>query len=314
MDSVAQFCVGIDASKKRLDVCIYPSKKAFGISNDAEGIDKLIRKICKKNVSQIVLEATGGYESLACKMLSSKGYKVWRVDPKRVKAFIASKGIHAKTDKIDAEMIALFASQNTRNYERTEPTDEEEKLRSLNKRRADLITINTEEKNRLKSPSELYCKEDIREHIDYIKNKIKLLDQQIADLIHQNDHWRELNAIVSSAPGIGAVTSAALIADMKELGKVNDKEISALAGLAPFIQQSGISKGFAKIKGGRWYVRSVLYMATVTAVRCNSTLKEFYERLRKRGKMFKVAIVAAMRKLLVILNAMVKSGEHWKMA
>lgn len=312
MNKQTRIYIGVDVSKDFLDIHLHPLNKSFRIPNDTQSVrNKLIRKLSKYDVAQIVFEASGGYEAALFKELSKKGYQPWRVEPKRIKAFIVSEGIHVKTDKIDAKMIGLFASQKSPKYEKPILTDDEERLMALTKRRADLVRMIVREKNRLQNPVQVHCKDRINKHINFLEAEVLAIEKMISELV-SNDEKRNAKArLITSVPGLGKITAAVLIGELPELGKIGSKQIAALVGVAPFIQQSGLSKGTASIKGGRKLVRSALYMAAVVGMIHNPVLRNFYRRLRNAGKSFKVAITAVMRKLLVILNVMIKNEEAW---
>ncbi len=314
MDNIAQVFVGIDISKDILDVHINETGEAYRITNDVEGIKKLIRKLSKYDVTQVAYESTGGYEYHLSKALRDGGYSTWQVDPRRIRAFIISEGIRAKTDKIDASMIALFASQKKSKYIKAALSEEEELLVALTKRRTVMVRMLATEKVRMKHPSRVYCQDRIQSLVEILEAEVKDIAAEIEKLIKRDMEWSAKKAIITSVPGMGDVCSAVLISSLPELGALNGKEISALIGVAPYIQQSGSSKGIATIRGGRELIRNALYMASITAIRFNPKIKEFYERLRKTNKCFKVAIVAVMRKIIVILNAMLRHNEKWRSA
>ena len=305
--------VGVDIAKDVHDVYLYPIGLAFRITNDDKGLKKLKKKLSHYDVKRVVYEASGGYEHLLAKTLEDC-HELWQVNPIRVRSFIESKGIHVKTDAIDAEMIALFGAQMEPTYSRIRLSDKHELLNDLSRRRNSLVSSLVKEKNRLKHPKQVNTKESIIRHIEFLEPEIERIDDEIGKLIKDNKDWSEIKAILDSVPGVGKVTSGLLIGSMPELGKVNEKAAAAIVGVAPFIRQSGSSRGTAAIKGGRSHIRTVLYMASVVAIRYNEKLKKFYERLKKEGKCFKVAIVAVMRKLIVMLNAMVASGKKWNAA
>jgi transposase len=311
MNTIAQIYVGVDVAKNFLDIYLQPVGKAFRVTNDAHGIRKLIKELSKYTVEQIVCEASGGYEQLMFKKLRDKNHNVWLVDPKRIRAFIISEGINAKTDKIDAQMIALFASQKQLKYKPIVPSPEEEHLSALANRRDDLVKMIVKEKNRLGHPQYTHCKAIVAEHIEFMERQVKRLDAAIKQLINNNDDLNNKAKIIESVPGMGKVSTSMLLAQLPELGAIDDKQVASIIGVAPFIRQSGNSKGTAAIKGGRSSLRSVIYMAANVAIRYNPVLKAFYERLRKAGKKFKVALIAVMRKLITILNTMVKKNEQW---
>ena len=312
MNNIPQIFVGIDIAKDFLDVHLHPLNKAFRITNDKQGIRKLVKTLSKHEVQQVVFESSGGYGHLLYKELLAKDYIVWRVDPKRIKGFIVSEGVNAKTDQIDAKMIAQFAAHKQSKYIKIELTANEERIRALVKTRTDFVEIITKENNRAKHPAQIHCKDRINKHILFMKNEVKDIDQEIEQLINNDAVLKLKAAIIKSIPGFGNVTAAAFIALLPELGQLNHKKISALVGVAPFTQQSGASKGTAIIKGGRAPLRRTLYMAMLSAIRFNPKIKAYYQRLRKNGKKPKVALVAAMHKLVIVLNAMMKSGELWQ--
>ncbi len=311
MNNIPQIFVGIDIAKDFLDIHLHPLNKAFRITNNKQGIRKLLKMFSKYEVQQVVFESSGGYGHFLYKELLAKDYTVWRVEPKRIKAFIVSEGVNAKTDQIDAKMIALFASQKKLKYRKVELRDNEVQIRVLVKRRNDLSEMITKETNRVKHPAQISSKKRINKHILFMKDDVKHIDQDIEQLINNDEALKLKAAIIKSIPGFGSVSVATLIALLPELGLVDYKKISALVGVAPFIQQSGASKGIAFIKGGRSALRKALHMPTLVAIRYNPVIKAFYDRLRKNGKNHKVALTAAMHKLVIIVNAMMKSGELW---
>ena len=307
---ISPIYVGVDVSKDFLDVYLHPLGKELRIPNTQEGLNKLIKVLANYDVRQIVCESSGGYEYLMLQKLAD--YKIWQVQPKRIRSFIISEGIKAKTDKIDARMIALFASQKQPAYQSIDSSKDQEKLAAWVKRRMDLVYDMTCENNKLRHPQEVHCKEFIAQHISFLENQIKTIENEINKLIKANKVLQNEAEIIESVPGVGKITAATLLAEVPELGKIGNKQIAALVGVAPFIKQSGMSKGTATISGGRNQVRSVLYMASLAAIRFNPPLKLFYDRLRKAGKRPKVALVAVMRKLLVILNTMICNNQLWK--
>jgi transposase len=314
MNTITKNFVGVDVSKSWLDVHIHPKKQTMRIDNTQAGIDKLLQIFPHNNITQIVCESSGGYENLLINICSNAGYKVWRVDPKRIKAFIASEGVKAKTDKIDAKMIALFASQKETSYTQSQRSDTDEKARALVRRKADLTEMAAIEKRRLKGPTGQFCKDQIEYLISIINEEIESLETEIHGLIAQNAELSAKNDILQSIPGIGKSTAAALIADMPELGTIDNKKIAALLGVVPYTKQSGTYKGCETIYGGRPAPRKALYMAALCATRYNEPMKFFYNRLREKGKKPKVAVVAVMNKLIVTINAMLRKNEKWSPA
>ena len=314
MTILSHIDIGVDVSKQHLDFYLHQEKKAFHVPNTIEGLKKFISSLAQYNIRQVVCESTGGYEHLMYKMLQSLGYKVWRVEPKRIKAFIASEGVKAKTDKIDAKMIALFASQKECAYESFQRSDDNEKLRSLVSLRTSMTTYAAEIKTQLQQVVDPDCVKYLNKNLCALEKQIKKISEQIDALINDNDEFKNIEEIVTSIPGVGKGNAETFIALLPELGKVNNKEAAALVGVAPYIRQSGNLQGQAKISGGRAALRSIIYMAAVSAIRCNTRLAVFYKRLIDAGKKFKVAIVAVMRKLVVYMNTLVRKGELWNLA
>jgi transposase len=310
MTSADELFVGIDVGKKKDDVYVHGLANESQFHNDAEGIRELVDSMRQLSPTLIVAEATGGYERLMVAHLSAAGLPIAVVNPTRVRRFAESLGQLAKTDKIDARMIAHFASV-VRPPVRTLKSEEEEYLGELLDRRRQIIAMQTAEKNRLHT-SRGRIRDDIQEHVDWLTSKQRELDKEIAHLIRSNQEWSEKEALLRSVPGVGPVTAATLLADLPELGTLNRQKIAALAGVAPFNKDSGSKRGRRRIFGGRSAVRRTLYMAALSCTRFNPVIKRFYDSLIKRGKEKKVALTACMRKLLVILNAMVRKQEVWR--
>ena len=311
MKKLAKISVGVDVSKDFLDVYLYPVKKSLKIGNSTQGLLTLLETLSYYDVKMVVCESSGGYECFLINTLREANYKIWQVDPKMIKGFIVSEGIKAKTDAIDAKMIALFAWEKNRNYEAEIPTTESLKLKELVIRKAELKHMITMEKLRLSNPMKNYTKASMKRLIAFMEKEIQKLEKQIDEMIDNNDHWKTKKQIMESVPGVGKATSSSLIAELPELGKIESKQITALIGLAPYVKQSGKYRGVAKIRDGRPAPRKAIYMAALTASRKNPVFKKFYDKLRENGKKPKVAIVAVMRKMIVTINAMVKRGEMW---
>lgn len=307
-ESLPQIFVGVDVSKKTLNVHIHPFKKAFTVPNSKVGINRMKRELEGYSVGQIVCEATGGYETLLATELNN----VWVVEPKRIKAFIMSESVNAKTDDIDARMIAHFAAQKKPKHTLQPRSKEVEVVRALNQRRSDILEMINKESNRIQHPSQIHCKKELKKHISFLDKALIKIDCEIECLIKNNASLAKKAAIIQSVPGVGKVTAATLIGYLPELGTINDKEIAALVGVAPFDKQSGSFKGKSIIKGGRPEIRNVIYMAAVSAKKFNDPMKIFYERLIAAGKKPKVALVAIMRKLIIVLNAMIKKEQSWQ--
>jgi transposase len=311
---VSKIFVGVDISKDFLDIHLYPLEKNFRMNNSQKGISNFVSMLGNHEVFQIACESSGGYEYLMLEELTKNNYKVWQINPRRVRAFITSEGIKAKTDKIDARMIALFASQKQPSYEQVNRPETEARLKALVRCRADFVKEIVRENNKVQHPQQVHCKEIISKHITFMEEQIRELEKEIDKLMEIDGDLKNKAKFIRSIPGLGRITAYTLIAEVPELGKVGNKRIAALLGVAPFIKQSGKSKGTAAISGGRSEVRRVIYMAAVAASRYNPVFKLFYKKLCDKGKKPKVALVAIMRKLIVTLNVMVKNEKEWKFA
>jgi transposase len=311
MATLSYVDVGVDISKHHLDFYLHQVKKAFRISNSAEGIHQLKNVLMQYTIGQIVCESTGGYETLLCNTMQQSNYKMWCVEPKRIKAFITSEGIKAKTDKIDAKMIALFASQKQCAYEQIQISEDNKKLKNLVAVKAIMTenasVLKTQLKQFFDKDSSAYLKRQLRS----LEKDIEKISNQINMLIKSNQEFENKAEIMTSIPGIGKTTAATFLAFLPEMGKVNNKAAAALVGVAPYVKQSGCYKGKARISGGRSQLRKVLYMAALSAIMHNPKLKVFYKRLIDDGKAHKVAMVAVMRKLVTYMNTLVKKGEKW---
>jgi len=302
--------VGVDVGKSWLDVNEYGRDDELRFNNDRNGWTKLIEWLKERQVDMVTFEATGGYETQAVNSLLAAGITVAVVNPTRVRNFARSLGILAKTDKIDARVIAHFASVTHPNP-RARKTEEEEHLTACVERRRQLIIMLTAEKNRLSTcPTNMLA--NIQEHIAYLEERIQQLEENIHEEITRDPDRQRRSEQIESVPGIGPITASTLIAELPELGTLNRQEIAALAGVAPFNKDSGKKRGRRKTTGGRAGVRRVLYMATLSATKHNPVIRPFYQSLQARGKEKKVALVACMRKLLVIVNAMLRKDQHWE--
>lgn len=301
--------VGIDVSKARLDGCVWPAQQSFAAANDAEDIEKLVGALLEKNPTLVVLEATGGLETPLATAACAAGLPVAVVNPRQVRDFAKAVGLLAKTDALDAAVIARFAA-TIKPVPRALRDEHTEALASLVARRRQLVLMRTQEKNRL-GTAKGKPRDGIKEHIQWLEARIDQLDIDLTAMLRQSAAWRVKEDLLKSVPGIGPVACATLLSLMPELGKLNRAEIAALAGVAPFNRDSGKYRGKRMIWGGRAEVRSVLYMATLAAIRFNKTICAFHAQLKARGKPAKVAIVACMRKLLTILNVMLKNNQPW---
>jgi transposase len=302
--------VGVDVSKDSLDVAIGPGKEIITFTNDQKGVDTLIKKLSRICPELIVLESTGGYERLATSSLVEAKLPVVIVNPRQVRDFAKSAGILAKTDAIDARVITRFAAAVKPDIRQLKDRETSE-LTALVTRRRQIVEMIVAENNRLKLANKRNEK-DIKDHIRWLEKRIDKIESDIGKMIKNSPIWRCKDDILQSVPGIGPTTSAILICDLPELGVLSQKKIAMLAGLAPLNCDSGKFKGRRRIWGGRAAVRSGLYMATLAAIRCNPAIKGFYQRLIAAGKCHKVAATACMRKLLIIVNAMLRDQTLWE--
>lgn len=305
-----EYFVGIDVSKDTLDVCVYPTQEPFRVPNSAQGLDELIKRLKPIEPRLIVCEATGGYETLTVSSLAAAGLPVVVVNPRQIRDFAKSIGRLAKTDAIDAGVIARFASA-VRPELRPLKDSASQELTGLVTRRRQIVEMIVAETNRLQAATRRN-RRDIQTHIGWLQKRLKQLDDEIKRDIKNGPLWRTTDQILQSTPGVGPATSAMLISCVPELGQLDRKKIACLIGVAPLNRDSGRYKGRRTIWGGRGQVRSVLYMSALSAIQYNPVIREFYQRLTEAGKCFKVAIVACMRKLLIILNAMVRNQTKWR--
>lgn len=308
----AEIWVGIDVNKTQLDVAVEPTGTTWSAGNDEDGIAKTVARLQQLPPRLVVVESTGGLERSLLRALDAAGVVFALINPQRAREFARSKGLLAKTDKIDAHLLALFG-QAIRPAPTCLPSEQEQLLSALIDRRRQLVDIRTAEGNRLSSAHPA-VRSSLEQHLQELNEKIDELKQQIEQLVDTQAEFQQKDQILQSVPGVGPLTSAILISDLPELGQLNRKQAAALVGVAPFNNDSGHHRGKRRVKGGRAGVRKMLYMATITATKHNPVIKEFYNRLLKKGKPTKVAIVACMRKLLTILNAMLRSGVSWHFA
>lgn len=303
--------IGIDVSKQELEVAAHETDYRFRCPNKASGFGALIAELISLRPALIVLEATGGLESRVVDALHGAGLPVVVVNPRQVRDFAKALGQLAKTDRLDARVLAHFAAA-IRPPLRPIKSKEAQELDSLTGRRTQLIGMLTDEKNRRSSATSDTVRDKIKEHIDWLEECIAELDEQIKALLHSSTDWQAKDEILQSVPGIGPVVSLSMIADLPELGTLNRQQISKLVGVAPLNRDSGQYRGTRHIYGGRGRLRRALYMAALTALRFNPVIKEFYERLCANQKPFKVAITACMHKLLNIVNVMIRDSTTWK--
>lgn len=304
--------VGIDVSKDRLDVAMLDEVQGWQMENSPGGIARLVQQMQDLQPELIVVEATGGYQRAVVEALFWAGLPVALVNPARVRQFARACGLLAKTDKLDAQVLAVFGQRvQPRRYEGKR--EAEKQLSALLVRRKQVEEMLKAEQNRLRtvSPS---LRGSVERSIAFLKEEKKRLEEQIRELMNEQKAWQEQMEILDSAPGVGPVTTATLLADLPELGKMDRKRIAALVGVAPMNYDSGRKRGYRKTKGGRTDVRSVLYMSTLVATRHNPVIRTQYQHLLKRGKLKKVALTACMRKSLTILNAMLRDRQPFRCA
>lgn len=310
MDAVV---IGIDVSKDRLDVQVEPAAQTFAVSNDAVGVDELAVRLAQLSPKLVALEATGGFERLAAAALSAAGLPVAVVNPAQVRAFANALGQRAKTDPIDAAVIARFAAM-TGVSARALPDDKSRLLADLVARRRQIVAMIVAEQARYKHTANRPLQKSISRLLAALKRELQSLDHEIDGQLRASPAWRIKEDLLSSVPGIGKTIARTLIAELPELGRLTRREIASLAGLAPFTRQSGKWRGKSFIGGGRTSVRAALFMGALVASRHNPVLKAFRDRLVSTGKPKIVAIVATARKLLTILNAIIRDHKPWQTA
>ena len=307
--------VAMDVAKETLEIgCSTPDAvHVRSVANAPAGFRELWKALPPREHTAIVLEATGGYERNVIAELLEAGYRVAVVNPRQVRDFAKGLGILAKTDRIDARVIALFA-QHVQPRMLREMPEQQRELADLVTRRRQLLDLRTRESNRSEQTATKAARKSIQQVLNLLDGQIHKLDKTIAQLIDSDDDWKAQSELLQSTPGLGCVTAATLLAELPELGELNRQQIAALVGVAPFNDDSGQHQGQRHITGGRASVRCVLYMATLVATKHNPTLKAFAQRLQKSGKKFQVIQTACMRKLLVILNTMLKNKTSWNPA
>lgn len=301
--------IGIDVSKAQLDVAVLPGAECWREGNEEKGISSLISRLRARSPTLIVLEATGGYENAMGAALSAAGLPVVVVNPRQVRDFAKATGRLAKTDRIDAMILALFA-ERVRPELRELPTEAAQELESLLARRRQILEMSQAERNRLEHAKGAVRK-DLLEHLRYLEKRLKKVDEEVEERIRESPLWRAKEELLRSVPGVGPVISRTLIAELPELGRLSHKEIAALVGVAPMNRDSGTLRGKRMVWGGRASVRAALYMGALVGVQRNAAIRAFYQRLRAKGKPAKVALTACMRKLLTILNSMVRYDRVW---
>ena len=300
---------GIDVSKDRLDLAVRPSGTVRTIAYDADGIRSLVSELRCLGPSAVVVESTGGLELPLAGALAAASLPVVVVNPRQVRDFARATGRLAKTDVLDARVLAHFA-EAVRPAVRPLPDSDTQELHSLTARRTQVVEMLVAEKNRLGRAGKAVAPR-IRAHIQWLEQELEDLDQGLRQTLRRSPVWREQDDLLRSVPGVGPQLSVALLADLPELGTLGRRQIAALAGVAPMNRDSGNMRGRRSVSGGRARVRAVLYMGALVATRHNPVIRSFYQRLLAAGKPKKLALTACMRKLLTILNSMVKSGQRW---
>jgi len=309
MDMANQY-VGIDVAKATLDVAIGSDGELVQVENSEAGVARLLERLGAVAPKLVVLEATGGYESVVAGAIVGRGIDVAVVNPRQVRDFAKATGVLAKTDRIDARVLARFA-EAVRPEPRPLPTAEAKELDEYLSRRRQLVDMLTMEKNRQSIATTDRMKKSLKKHVDWLEEALRRANDDIDKAIRNSPAWREQEDLLRSVPGIGPVSARTMLAELPELGRLNRQTIAALVGVAPLNPDSGTLQGSRTCWGGRASVRQVLYMAALSAVRCNPVIRRTYAALRARGKKHKVALVACMRKLLTILTAMVRDKRHW---
>jgi len=305
--------VGIDVSKDRLDIAVRPSNESFSVGRNAAGLEQLIARLRQLSPRVVALEATGGFETVVAAALSAAGLPVAIVNPAQIRAFARAIGQRAKTDPIDARVIAHFA-EATNLEPRPLPDEQTRLLADLVGRRRQIIEMMGAERQREQRLSAPRLKKSIARLVKALEKELASLDTDIGDAVRGSPAWRAKEELLASVPGVGPVISHTLIADLPELGQIGGKQITALVGLAPFTRQSGKWRGKSFIGGGRTDVRAVLFMGALVAKQHNPVLKAFFDRLIAAGKPKMVALIAVARKLLTILNAILRDNRPWQIA
>jgi transposase len=306
----SQVYIGIDASASSLEVAAHPGGEVWTVSNDGAGISELVERLQATRPALVVLESTGGVELAVTGGLAAAGLPVVVVNPRQVRDFARATGRLAKTDAIDARILARFAAA-VQPEVRPLPDESAQELNALAARRRQLVEMVVAEKNRLRTARGRVARQ-IREHIRWLERCLEEVDQDLGNLIQASPLWRAKDDLLQSAPGVGPVLSITLLANLPELGKLDRRQIAALVGIAPFNRDSGAFRGKRTVWGGRSKVRAALYMAALVATRYNPVIQAFYHRLVAAGKPKKVALTACMRKLLTILNAMMRHQTPWR--
>jgi transposase len=310
MDSIY---VGIDVSKDRLDVHVLPSGQAFAVARDGKGLNELIERLGSVRPQLIAVEATGGFETIVAAAIAGAHLPLAVVNPAQVRHFAQAVGKRAKTDPIDAAVIARFA-EAVKPEPRELPDEAARLLSELVGRRAQVIEMLVAERQRERRASAVRVRKSLARHIAALEKELPEIDRDIDTMVRGSPVWREQEDLLISFPGVANTIARSVMADVPELGRLTRREIASLVGVAPFTRQSGRWRGKSMIAGGRPFARSALFMAALSAIRCNPVLSEFYKRLLARGKPKMVALIAVARKVLTILNAMIRDKKQWQPA
>lgn len=302
---------GVDVASAKLDLGCCELDQVETFDNAPDGIERLVARVAATPAAMIVVEATGGYETALVVRLQAAGLPAVVINPRQVRAFAVAVGQLAKTDRIDAQMIARYG-RDAHPPQRPLPSESQRLLGDLSARRQQLLELRTAETNRRHQAARPQLQESIDAVIQVLNEQLAEVDRQLAELIRADAAWREQDQLLQSVKGLGPATSRALVADLPELGRLDRKQIAKLVGVAPLNRDSGKQRGRRIVFGGRASVRSALYMAAFNAIRCNPQIRLFYQRLRDAGKPYKVAVTACMRKLLTILNAIIRDQVPWK--
>ena len=309
-ETIVEKFVGIDVSKSTLDVCIKPPGQTLHVAYDEAGARQVVSRLKELGPALIVMEATGGLEVRIATELSIKGLPVAIINPRQARDFAKATGQLAKTDRVDAAVLAAFAKA-IRPQVRPLKDADTRALDDMVSRRRQLINMRVQETLRLGTAASKPLEKSLNKHIAWLDKQIAGIDTDLTKRLRRSDAWRTKDDLLRGIPGVGAVTTLTMLAKCPELGTLNRREIAALTGVAPLANDSGKHRGKRFIWGGRADARAVLYMATVSAIRCNDTIRAFAERLKNAGKPPKVVIVACMRKLLIIMNSMLKNNTPW---
>lgn len=303
--------VGLDVSKDRVDAHVQPTGDRFAVGTDEAALATLVTRVSAVSPTLVVLEATGGYEIPVTAALANAGLPVAVVNPRQIRDYARATGQLAKTDALDARAIARFA-EAVQPAVRPLPTPQAQALADLVARRRQVVDMLGAELNRHRQARQPRLQQRIAAHVAWLRRALEGLDEDLTELVRSSPVWREKDNLLTSMPGVGDVTAQALIADLPELGQLDRRRIAALVGIAPFNRDSGQWRGRRMIGGGRPAVRRALYMATIVAIQHNPTIAACYQRLVTAGRPKKVAVIAAMRKLLTTLNAMLRDRRPWQ--